>query len=135
MALMLSRRLLKSSKNQMSKSSALDLDSLTFLLSSSLPLPVTMTRAYSVNDDLPNNPVDGLPHLIMYCPKNPITFDPNSTNPNDYVLAKVPKLVQSLEWLLPSPCPVHQFDEPPVSSPPLLAIFLLSPAFPLTDYR
>lgn len=73
-----------------------------------------MTRAYSVNDDLPNNPVNGLPHLIMYCPRNPITFDPNSTNPNDYVLAKVPKLVQTLEWLLPSPCPVHQFDEPPV---------------------
>jgi hypothetical protein len=77
---------------------------------------VTMTRAYSVNDDLPNNPPDGLPHLIMYCPRNPITFDPNSTNPTDYVLAKVPKLVHTLEWLLPSPCPVHQFDEPPVSS-------------------
>ena len=133
MALMLSRRLLKSSKNQMSESSALYRDSLSF--SSPFLLPVTMTRAYSVNDDLPNNPVDGLPHLIMYCPKNPITFDPNSTNPNDYVLAKVPKLVQSLEWLLPSPCPVHQFDEPPVSSTPSLPIFLLSFAFPLTDYR
>jgi len=50
----------------------------------------------------------------MYCPRNPITFDPSSTNPKDYVLAKVPKVVQTLEWLLPSPCPVHQFDEPPV---------------------
>jgi hypothetical protein len=91
---------------------------------------VTMTRAYSVNDDLPNNPPDGLPHLIMYCPRNPITFDPNSTNPNDYVLAKVPKLVHSLEWLLPSPCPVHQFDEPPVSSLLLVSSHLPSLSLP-----
>jgi len=27
----------------------------------------------------------------------------------------IPDLVDTLEWILDSPCPVHQFDEPPVS--------------------
>jgi hypothetical protein len=55
------------------------------------------------------------PHEIMFCPKDPNGPDLENSKPEDFVLAKVPKIEDTLEWLLSSPCPVHQFDEPPVS--------------------
>eukprot|EP00602_Paraphysomonas_sp_CaronLab_P005472 CAMPEP_0185023934 /NCGR_PEP_ID=MMETSP1103-20130426/6646_1 /TAXON_ID=36769 /ORGANISM="Paraphysomonas bandaiensis, Strain Caron Lab Isolate" /LENGTH=87 /DNA_ID=CAMNT_0027556735 /DNA_START=190 /DNA_END=453 /DNA_ORIENTATION=+ len=66
------------------------------------------------NHELENMGVQYKPHTIMYCPRNPMTFDTESQDPKDYVLAKVPKTEDSLEWVLSSPCPIHQFDEPPI---------------------
>eukprot|EP00341_Mesodinium_pulex_P015751 CAMPEP_0116898858 /NCGR_PEP_ID=MMETSP0467-20121206/7524_1 /TAXON_ID=283647 /ORGANISM="Mesodinium pulex, Strain SPMC105" /LENGTH=124 /DNA_ID=CAMNT_0004571293 /DNA_START=34 /DNA_END=408 /DNA_ORIENTATION=+ len=54
------------------------------------------------------------PHEIMFCPKVPDGPTLENSKPEDFVLAKVPKVEDTLEWLLTSPCPLHQFDEPPI---------------------
>lgn len=64
-----------------------------------------------------------VPHEIMFCPKDPNGPELENSKPEDFVLAKVPKVEDTLEWLLSSPCPVHQFDEPPVSDDGQLLLY------------